>query len=95
MASLSVISRTCRRRFAGCGLRVSCIFSSFWFMHLWRVFEGESDSLKMYHLTSVGSIADTEFWVVWMYGPDWPTSGEIDIIEGANQATKNIISGHS
>ncbi|EXF80433.1 mixed-linked glucanase [Colletotrichum fioriniae PJ7] len=31
----------------------------------------------------------------WMYGPDWPTSGEIDIIEGANQATKNIISGHS
>ncbi|KXH46651.1 mixed-linked glucanase [Colletotrichum salicis] len=31
----------------------------------------------------------------WMYGPDWPISGEIDIIEGANQATKNIISGHS
>lgn len=32
---------------------------------------------------------------VWMYGPDWPASGEIDIIEGANQVTKNIISGHT
>ncbi|KAL0944291.1 mixed-linked glucanase [Colletotrichum truncatum] len=31
----------------------------------------------------------------WMYGPDWPASGEIDIIEGANQATRNIISGHT
>ncbi|KAM0277691.1 hypothetical protein ACHAQH_005634 [Verticillium albo-atrum] len=31
----------------------------------------------------------------WMYGPDWPNSGEIDIIEGANQATRNLISGHT
>ncbi|OHW91443.1 mixed-linked glucanase [Colletotrichum incanum] len=31
----------------------------------------------------------------WMYGPDWPRNGEIDIIEGANQVTKNIISGHT
>ncbi|KAF6821521.1 mixed-linked glucanase [Colletotrichum sojae] len=31
----------------------------------------------------------------WMYGPDWPAGGEIDIIEGANQVTKNIISGHT
>ncbi|KZL70204.1 endo-1,3(4)-beta-glucanase [Colletotrichum tofieldiae] len=31
----------------------------------------------------------------WMYGPDWPRNGEVDIIEGANQVTKNIISGHT
>ncbi|KAK2046583.1 hypothetical protein LZ31DRAFT_197799 [Colletotrichum somersetense] len=32
----------------------------------------------------------------WMYGTDnWPVDGEIDIIEGANQATMNIISGHT
>ncbi|WDK11674.1 mixed-linked glucanase [Colletotrichum graminicola] len=31
----------------------------------------------------------------WMYGTDWPVDGEIDIIEGANQATTNIISGHT
>ncbi|KAJ0289709.1 hypothetical protein COL940_001351 [Colletotrichum noveboracense] len=31
----------------------------------------------------------------WMYGPDWPASGEIDIVEGANQATVNVISGHT
>ncbi|KAH0433604.1 mixed-linked glucanase [Colletotrichum camelliae] len=31
----------------------------------------------------------------WMYGPDWPASGEIDIIEGANQATVNVVSGHT
>ena len=32
---------------------------------------------------------------VWMYGPNWPNSGEIDIIEGANTATKNLMSGHT
>ncbi|EEY18309.1 mixed-linked glucanase [Verticillium alfalfae VaMs.102] len=31
----------------------------------------------------------------WMYGPDWPNSGEIDIIEGANLATRNLMSGHT
>ncbi|TDZ65127.1 Endo-1,3(4)-beta-glucanase [Colletotrichum trifolii] len=31
----------------------------------------------------------------WMYGPDWPAGGEIDIIEGANQVTTNILSGHT
>ncbi|OLN95696.1 Endo-1,3(4)-beta-glucanase-like protein 2 [Colletotrichum chlorophyti] len=31
----------------------------------------------------------------WMYGPNWPAGGEIDIIEGANQVTKNIMSGHT
>ncbi|KUI54912.1 hypothetical protein VP1G_02156 [Cytospora mali] len=31
----------------------------------------------------------------WLYGPDWPNSGEIDIIEGANQATRNLMSAHT
>ncbi|KAK1967352.1 WSC-domain-containing protein [Colletotrichum sublineola] len=31
----------------------------------------------------------------WMYGTNWPDDGEIDIIEGANQATMNILSGHT
>ncbi|KAJ6783439.1 hypothetical protein PWT90_01686 [Aphanocladium album] len=31
----------------------------------------------------------------WAYGPNWPTSGEIDIIEGANTAHRNIISAHT
>ncbi|EON97590.1 putative endo- -beta- protein [Phaeoacremonium minimum UCRPA7] len=31
----------------------------------------------------------------WMYGPDWPESGEIDIIEGANTAVENLMSGHT
>lgn len=30
-----------------------------------------------------------------MYGPDWPNNGEIDIIEGANRATRNLISAHT
>ena len=30
-----------------------------------------------------------------MYGPDWPESGEIDIIEGANTAVENLMSGHT
>ncbi|KAM3437134.1 hypothetical protein NHJ13734_004781 [Beauveria thailandica] len=31
----------------------------------------------------------------WAYGPNWPNSGEIDIIEGANTAHRNIISAHT
>ncbi|KAB5518842.1 hypothetical protein GE09DRAFT_1155531 [Coniochaeta sp. 2T2.1] len=31
----------------------------------------------------------------WMYGADWPNNGEIDIIEGANTALKNIMAGHT
>ncbi|EGX94761.1 GPI anchored endo-1,3(4)-beta-glucanase [Cordyceps militaris CM01] len=31
----------------------------------------------------------------WAYGPNWPASGEIDIIEGANTAHRNIISAHT
>ncbi|EGX94084.1 endo-1,3(4)-beta-glucanase, putative [Cordyceps militaris CM01] len=31
----------------------------------------------------------------WMYGPNWPTSGEIDIIEGVNTQTKNSITLHT
>lgn len=30
-----------------------------------------------------------------MYGPDWPSSGEIDIIEGANTAVENLMTGHT
>jgi hypothetical protein len=30
-----------------------------------------------------------------MYGPDWPSDGELDIIEGVNTAYNNIISGHT
>ncbi|OAR02629.1 hypothetical protein LLEC1_08087, partial [Akanthomyces lecanii] len=32
---------------------------------------------------------------VWAYGPEWPKGGEIDIIEGANTAHRNIISAHT
>ncbi|KAH7160869.1 hypothetical protein EDB81DRAFT_682109 [Dactylonectria macrodidyma] len=31
----------------------------------------------------------------WAYGADWPNGGELDIIEGANLAYTNIISGHT
>ncbi|TQV96523.1 hypothetical protein V2A60_003085 [Cordyceps javanica] len=31
----------------------------------------------------------------WAYGPNWPAGGEIDIIEGANTAHRNIISAHT
>ncbi|CAK7564307.1 MAG: hypothetical protein SEPTF4163_002196 [Sporothrix epigloea] len=31
----------------------------------------------------------------WMYGPDWPNSGEIDIYESWNEATFNEITFHS
>jgi hypothetical protein len=31
----------------------------------------------------------------WAYGDDWPNNGEIDIIEGANLAQTNLISGHT
>lgn len=31
----------------------------------------------------------------WMYGPNWPNSGEIDIIEGANTAYTNLMSAHT
>lgn len=30
-----------------------------------------------------------------MYGPNWPDNGEVDIIEGANTALKNLMSGHT
>ncbi|KAH6879775.1 concanavalin A-like lectin/glucanase domain-containing protein [Thelonectria olida] len=32
---------------------------------------------------------------MWLYGPDWPASGEIDIIEGINSQTSNIITLHT
>ncbi|KAI9724203.1 MAG: hypothetical protein M1828_003948 [Chrysothrix sp. TS-e1954] len=31
----------------------------------------------------------------WSYGPDWPSNGEIDIIEGVNLNTKNLMSAHT
>ncbi|KAI8679781.1 hypothetical protein NCS57_00256700 [Fusarium keratoplasticum] len=31
----------------------------------------------------------------WAYGPNWPSGGEIDIIEGANLAYTNTMSGHT
>lgn len=31
----------------------------------------------------------------WMFGPDWPNSGEIDIIEGVNTQTTNIVTLHT
>lgn len=31
----------------------------------------------------------------WMFGPNWPASGEIDIIEGVNVATTNTITLHT
>ncbi|KAL3427938.1 putative endo-1,3(4)-beta-glucanase [Phlyctema vagabunda] len=31
----------------------------------------------------------------WMFGPNWPSSGEIDIIEGVNKQTTNSITLHT
>lgn len=31
----------------------------------------------------------------WMFGPDWPTGGEFDIIEGVNFQTTNQVSLHT
>ncbi|KAL6868377.1 family 16 glycoside hydrolase [Trichoderma novae-zelandiae] len=31
----------------------------------------------------------------WMFGPDWPNSGEIDIIEGCNTGTTNQVTLHT
>ncbi|KAH6963777.1 concanavalin A-like lectin/glucanase domain-containing protein, partial [Fusarium avenaceum] len=31
----------------------------------------------------------------WMFGPSWPTSGEIDILEGVNTQTENKITLHT
>lgn len=31
----------------------------------------------------------------WMVGPDWPTGGEIDILEGVNEQTKNAMTLHT
>lgn len=33
--------------------------------------------------------------LVWMYGPNWPRGGEVDIIEGANMAYDNLMSAHT
>ncbi|KAJ3396133.1 hypothetical protein HDU92_004002 [Lobulomyces angularis] len=31
----------------------------------------------------------------WMFGPNWPNSGEVDIIEGVNQQEKNLYTLHT
>ncbi|AEO54148.1 glycoside hydrolase family 16 protein [Thermothelomyces thermophilus ATCC 42464] len=31
----------------------------------------------------------------WMFGPDWPNSGEIDVVEGVNSQTSNSVSLHT
>ncbi|KAJ2905489.1 hypothetical protein MKZ38_005365 [Zalerion maritima] len=31
----------------------------------------------------------------WMYGPDWPNDGELDIIEGGSNTTRNQLSAHT
>lgn len=31
----------------------------------------------------------------WAYGPDWPNSGEVDMIEGVNTSPRNLISAHT
>lgn len=30
-----------------------------------------------------------------MFGPNWPISGEIDIIEGVSRNTQNLVSLHT
>ncbi|KAH6985316.1 concanavalin A-like lectin/glucanase domain-containing protein [Ilyonectria destructans] len=32
---------------------------------------------------------------MWFFGPDWPTSGEIDVLEGINTRTQNAITLHT
>lgn len=39
--------------------------------------------------------ANNSWHLVWMYGPDWPNNGEVDIIEGANSAFSNLMSAHT
>ncbi|CAM1511552.1 Fc.00g090650.m01.CDS01 [Cosmosporella sp. VM-42] len=34
-------------------------------------------------------------YAVWTYGSPWPMGGEIDVLEGANLAYTNVISGHT
>jgi hypothetical protein len=31
----------------------------------------------------------------WMFGPDWPTSGEMDILEGINSQSSNLMTLHT
>lgn len=31
----------------------------------------------------------------WMFGPNWPNNGEVDIIEGVSRNTKNLMSAHT
>ncbi|KAL2753782.1 glycoside hydrolase family 16 protein [Sodiomyces alcalophilus JCM 7366] len=31
----------------------------------------------------------------WLYGPEWPSNGEVDIIEGVNTATRNLLTAHT
>ncbi|KAG6038579.1 hypothetical protein E4U41_004029 [Claviceps citrina] len=41
-----------------------------------------------------GSICGT--WpAFWMFGPEWPANGEIDILEGVNAQTKNSVTLHT
>lgn len=58
----------------------------------WPACEFSPPALSVLHNSYPGADRDS---LVWMYGPNWPNSGEIDIIEGANQAYQNLISGHT
>lgn len=42
-----------------------------------------------------GATTGANVVAVWMYGPNWPNNGEVDIIEGANTAHKNLMSAHT
>ncbi|ROT40205.1 hypothetical protein SODALDRAFT_272464 [Sodiomyces alkalinus F11] len=40
--------------------------------------------------------SDCGLWpAFWLYGPDWPANGEVDIIEGVNTATRNLLTAHT
>ncbi|KAK4154625.1 glycoside hydrolase [Chaetomidium leptoderma] len=44
---------------------------------------------------SAGSSSCGLWPAFWMFGPNWPTSGEIDIIEGVNSQTANSVTLHT
>jgi hypothetical protein len=48
-----------------------------------------------YSKLAAKSVTSNLIPTVWMFGPNWPNSGEIDIIEGVSRNTENLMSLHT